>query len=239
MLIFISQYGIGNPAPIDTLVSQFDGTLSLIWADGTNGTGFITADQIMDKVITGFEPFRLRNVEKVADPDDIPHRCPQNFNLFSECFAAVAFTSIPSQANSSESIAYTLRADGGLFHVDVVKHTGDFERRILPLQWAIDSAIIELTSGTQMPTPLEWPFTNATNTEQFRDIRLSYIRGLRTLLVLALFICYVGIAYQLPGAFATERSTLLTSHLKAMGLLDSARVMYVSCLAITTNFLLK
>jgi ATP-binding cassette, subfamily A (ABC1), member 3 len=41
---------------------------------------------------------------------------------------------------------------------------------------------------------------------------------------LALFICYVGISYQLPGTAMAERATLLTSHLKAMGLHDSARV---------------
>lgn len=53
----------------------------------------------------------------------------------------------------------------------------------------------------------------------------GYIRGLRTLLVLALFICYIGIAYQLPGSFMGERANLLTSHLKVMGLLDSARIL--------------
>lgn len=70
----------------------------------------------------------------------------------------------------------------------------------------------------------------------------GYIRGIRTLLVIALyvlpyvnpssahlyasFVCYIGIAYQLPGAFTAERANLLTSHMKAMGLLDSARIMY-------------
>ena len=69
----------------------------------------------------------------------------------------------------------------------------------------------------------------------------GYNRGIRSLLVLALyalsayayssriyffasFVCYIGIAYQLPGAFTGERANLLASHMKAMGLLDSARV---------------
>ncbi len=65
-------------------------------------------------------------------------------------------------------------------------------------------AIIELQTGTAPQTPIEWPFTQETNEEQFTSIRLSkwpfcvtssqsladdspgYIRGLRTLLVLAL-----------------------------------------------------
>ena len=44
------------------------------------------------------------------------------------------------------------------------------------------------------------------------------------------FICYVGISYQLPGSFSGERANLLTSHLKVMGLLDSARIMYATLL---------
>ena len=44
------------------------------------------------------------------------------------------------------------------------------------------------------------------------------------MLVLALFICFVGISYQLPGAVTSERASLVTAHMKSMGLLDSARV---------------
>lgn len=50
------------------------------------------------------------------------------------------------------------------------------------------------------------------------------------------FICYIGIAYQLPGAFMGERANHLTSHLKAMGLLDSARIMYAMHLLQTIYF---
>jgi len=34
-------------------------------------------------------------------------------------------------------------------------------------------AIIELRTGSQMPTPLEWPFSQETNQEQSTDTRLS------------------------------------------------------------------
>lgn len=39
------------------------------------------------------------------------------------------------------------------------------------------------------------------------------------------FVSFIGIAYQLPGSIAGERALLLTEHMKAMGLLDSARIM--------------
>ncbi|KAM5535265.1 hypothetical protein V8D89_011071 [Ganoderma adspersum] len=219
-----NNYGLGTSVPVPRLANVFDGSLALVWADGTNGTGSNpSAHDIISRITTGFSSKQLSAVRQLDSPADIPTACPQNFNLFSECFAAVAFNSLPGP-NGSLPLNYTLRADGGLFHIDVTKHNSDYEKRLLPLQWAVDSAIIELQTGAAPQTPLEWPFTQETNDEQFTEIRLSYIRGLRTLLVLALFICYVGISYQLPGSFGGERANLLTAHLKVMGLLDSARI---------------
>ncbi|KIK71569.1 hypothetical protein GYMLUDRAFT_33772 [Collybiopsis luxurians FD-317 M1] len=221
-LIKPNNYGIGNPVPIYQLQSVFDGSTTLVWADGTSNASLAPTD-IMSHITSNFNQAQRSAIRKVDSPSAIPSECPQNFNLFSECFAAIAFYDIPSPGTGP--INYTIQADGGLFHIDVVKHTSDFEERILPLQWAVDQAIVELQTGVQLPTPLEWPFTQETNQQQSTDIRLSYIRGLRTLLVLALFICYIGIAYQLPGAVTAERASLVTSHMKAMGMLDSAKIL--------------
>ncbi|KAL0951946.1 hypothetical protein HGRIS_008597 [Hohenbuehelia grisea] len=223
-LVKPNNNGLGTAIPVPSLYDHYDGSSALVWADGTNGTSSPSPLQIIEHISSGFNERQLKGMRQVATPADVPAECPQNFNLFSECFAAVVFNSIPANGSATSPINYTIRADAGLFHIDVFRHNSDYEQRILPLQWAVDQAIIELKTGVQPPIPLEWPFTQATNEEQSRDIRLSYIRGLRTLLVIALFICFVGIIYQLPGAVAGERASLLTSHMKAMGLMDSARV---------------
>ncbi|KAG1886233.1 hypothetical protein F4604DRAFT_1675882 [Suillus subluteus] len=166
----------------------------------------------------------FKQVMQVATPADIPTQCPQNFDLTSQCFAGIAFNYLPMNATDTTPINYTISADAGLVYVNVISHTSDFETRILPLQWALDQAIIELRSGQEVLTPMEWPYSQETNQEQATAMRLSFIRGIRNLLVIALFICYIGIAYHLPGAFTGERANLLTSHMKAMGLLDAARI---------------
>lgn len=102
----------------------------------------------MSHVTSAFTSKQLRGVKKVATPDDIPSACQENFNLFSECYAAVAFTSLPNTSvNGSQTIEYTLRGDGGLFHIDVVHHKSDFEKRIMPLQWAVDSVRVRGRHG--------------------------------------------------------------------------------------------
>ena len=125
--------------PVPRLIDVFDGSLALVWADGTNGTGSNpSASDIISHITSGFSSKQLSAVRKLDSPENIPSTCPQNFNLFSECFAAVAFNSLPGPSQSLP-LNYTLRADGGLFHIDVTRHNSDYEKRLLPLQWAVDS----------------------------------------------------------------------------------------------------
>ncbi|KAG2341981.1 hypothetical protein BDR05DRAFT_1060572, partial [Suillus weaverae] len=223
-LVKPNNYGFGSPVSVYNFQNRFDGSLALVWADGTNGTGTPSAKQVMARISSNFTPNQLQAVKQVATPADIPAQCPQNFNMFSQCFAGIAFNSLPMNATDTTPINYTISADGGLAYINVYSHTSDFETRILPLQWTLDQAIIELRSGQGVPTPMEWSYNRETNQQQATNTRLSFIRGIRTLLVIALFTCYIGIAYHLPGAFTSERANLLTSHMKAMGLLDTARI---------------
>ncbi|PFH49786.1 hypothetical protein AMATHDRAFT_4551 [Amanita thiersii Skay4041] len=220
-----NNLGIGQPIPVLALQSQFKDGLALLWADATDGTSSPRPTEIISRITGSFTKEQFKNVKQVSNASDIPFQCPQNFNFFSECFAAVIFYDIPPNGSRNRPVNYTIRADAGLSFIDVERHTSHYEQRILPLQWAIDKAIIDLQTNTDQRTPLEWPYTKETNEEQSTNIRLSYIRGLRSLLVLALFICYIGIVYQLPGSYAGERANGLTAHMKAMGLLDLARIM--------------
>lgn len=114
--------------------------MALVWADGTNGSSVPSPSDIMAHITASFTPQQMRAVKQVAAPSDIITACPQNFNLFSECFAGIAFNDIP--ASGTRPINYTIRADAGLFFIDVQKHTSDFEKRILPLQWAVDQVSV-------------------------------------------------------------------------------------------------
>jgi ATP-binding cassette subfamily A (ABC1) protein 3 len=91
----------------------------------------------------------------------------------------------------------------------------------------MDKAITELVTGSSvnMPIPLEWPFTQETQKERDLNTRLAFVKSLKNIMVLGLVIGFLGIAYTLPGAFGAERASLLTAHLKAMGLRDSARIL--------------
>ncbi|KAJ7137890.1 hypothetical protein C8R44DRAFT_975855 [Mycena epipterygia] len=216
-----SDLGLGGPAPVRALQQEFKAG-KLIWVDGTDGNSQPSPTEIMTRITSGFSARQLKTVKQVSTTDEVIGECPQNFNGFSDCYMGVVFYDIPR--NASAPVNYTLMADSGLARIDVVHHTGDFETRVMPLQWAIDQAIMELKSGINVSVPLEWPFTRETNAEEASTIRTEYIDGITAIIIIAFSITFVGIAYQLTGAMAGERASQTTSHMKAMGLLDSARI---------------
>ncbi|KAF9471023.1 P-loop containing nucleoside triphosphate hydrolase protein [Pholiota conissans] len=227
MLHRLNNYNPGSPAPIPTLKDHFDGTSSLYLLDATqrSSSDLPSPLQIMNRTLQDFTPEQLHAVNVLSDPLDIPKVCPQNFNGFSGCYAVVIFTDMQPNSPTPHGINYTILADAGLSRIDVERHTSDVVTRILPLQWAIDKSIIELQTNVSQQTPLEWGYSNQTNAQQETAIRLSYDRGIREIIGLAFFLTFTGIVYQIPGSVANERALLITEHMKAMGLYDSARIL--------------
>ncbi|KAF7354423.1 ABC transporter A family member 2 [Mycena venus] len=196
----------------------------LVWVDTTDRNSSPSPTTIMARITSNFLTSQINAVKKVSTADEVLSECPQNFNGFSECYAALIFYDIPRD-NASAPIKYTIMGDSGLCRIDVKHHEGDYERRIMPLQWALDQVIMEMKSGTNVSTPLEWGFTTATNAQRDEAVRTKYIRGITQIIIIAFFVSFLGIAYHLTGAMAGERASQLMSHMKAMGLLNSARIM--------------
>lgn len=182
-----TQLGISEPAAVRTFAETFDPSYKFVWADATTSQTSPSPVDIINRITSGFSDKQLSAVHRVETADDVPISCPQNFNQFSECFVAVVFYDVQSGSNI-KGFNYTIRGDAGLAYINVEKHTSDLELRVLPLQWALDEAIITLSgpSGGSFNPPQELPFTQMTNEEQAREIRLSYVRGIRELFVLAL-----------------------------------------------------
>lgn len=126
----------------------------------------------MTILMRDFTPAQRQSVIRLDSEADIQAACPHSFQLVSNCYGAIVFRS----ANTKTPVQYTLRADLGRLNVDVQHHTSDAELVTLPLQWAVDSAIIELVSGVQMSPPNQWPFTKSTNEQTKQKTRLSELR---------------------------------------------------------------
>jgi len=135
------QFGIGDPVAVRNFRDQFDGSLKLAWADNTGGTSSPSANDIIAHITRGFNDKQLTAISKAENTDDILSQCPENFNLFSECYAGLSFDYLPSGPTDTRQINYTILADGGYGYINAIKHTSDYEIYVLPLQWAVDQVM--------------------------------------------------------------------------------------------------
>ncbi|BFZ63560.1 hypothetical protein YB2330_004688 [Saitoella coloradoensis] len=212
-----ATYGFGNVAQVKDFATEL-GSGKFVWIDRTGSSGG-EAQRVVDIFTAGVT---RGTVVQLQTSTELAELCPQNFIGASPCFAAVEFNEVDFTTNQ---FSYTLRADTGSNTIRVDTNSGSFEQKVLPLQWAIDQAIFQLSNsgGTLPPTPLEQPYTQISNEERKTDMRLSYLSGVRTILALAFFIGQLGVVYQLVGHIAEEREALITDLLDSMSCLRAAR----------------
>ncbi|KAH9486190.1 ABC transporter A family member 2 [Psilocybe cubensis] len=221
-----SNFGLGTPARVFGVGDHFDGSRPIVWSDNSNGTGYIHGKDIMSHVTSGFSSRQLKGVIEVEDTASLFDICISNANGASPCFVALTFEDIPTASTSDKRpLNYTFWAGSGAYRVDVLKHTSDLETVLLPLQWAVDQAIIELTTGQKTPTPLQLPFTHNVDSDTDQSNRLLFLSIMGNFGGVVFFLVFTGVMYQIAGGVALERAAALTSHMQAMGALDSARLL--------------
>ncbi|CAE6424352.1 unnamed protein product [Rhizoctonia solani] len=216
-----NKLGLGTSIPVYKLADIFDPSSKIVYVDATNGTDALAVLAIMTVVMRDFSQPQKDAVIRLDSEADIAPACPHSFQIVSNCYGAIVFRS----ANLKNPIQYTLRADMGRLDVDVQHHTSDAEMISLPLQWAVDSAIIELISGLSVDPPNQQPFTKLTNSATKQKTRKSFLNSIRELVVLAFFAGQMGVVYHMAGEVMFERAATLTSHLTAMGCMASARIL--------------
>lgn len=115
-------YGVGTQyRPIRQLNSELIGDLKFLWYDqSSNAT--LASSLIRD--ITSDLP--QTQVIKVANRSELARHCPENFNEVSQCFGAIVFQTLNISTNT---FAYQLRTDNGLFGTDVHHGTSSLEER--------------------------------------------------------------------------------------------------------------
>ncbi|SNX85939.1 related to ATP-binding cassette, sub-family A [Melanopsichium pennsylvanicum] len=211
-----NDLGLGQPATIRRLANDLHNPV--YWLDTRTSTtaSRFSAQQIFDLVLEGLEPNQHSLIRQVQNEEELGLACPQAFNGLSSCFGAVEISDI----TAAGSVVYTLRFDPGLNRVKVSTNSGDAETRTLPLQFAVDSAILQLNgapASTYDQVPLEQPYTIQTNAEQAESQRRGFLGGVDQLTVLAFFIGMLGVVWHLPSSISEERGSGMTALLTTMG----------------------
>ncbi|KAI5922780.1 hypothetical protein F4810DRAFT_235515 [Camillea tinctor] len=219
-----ATFGIGSPRDIRTLQ---DG-LQAAGSSGRNTVVFVNngfaggdIDRVIDTlsdVVTGAG----RNATRLSQLSALPYTCRSSLRGVSRCYGAVIFYSSPTEGNGG-IWNYTLRADGALgstIYVD--RDDNSAEVYTLPLQRAVDSAIVGLnvTNSPQsfsLPAVTEeYPFTTITQEARNQLIRQRYQSSLTNFLAVSFIIVIIGVCYHMTGHMATEREIGMSQLLDAM-----------------------
>lgn len=224
-----NDLGLGQPVAIRSLSESLNGK-PFYWLDSrTSAAGSrFSPQQIIDVVLDSLQPHQRSLVRQVSDDEELGLACPQAFNGLSSCFGAISFTNITTQG----SVTYTLRQDPGLNRIKVSSNSGDAETRTFPMQFAVDSAILQLNgapSSFYAQPPLEQPFSQQTNAEQSESQRRGFLGGVDQLTVLAFFIGMLGVVWHLSSSVSEERGSGMTALLTTMGCAQLPRLLSWLC----------
>ena len=217
-----SEYGIGSPNPLRNLTTDvFSSSADLRGRDRVAfvNSGFLGGQ--IEELINGLAgPLRDAgaDVHILSDEDELFDLCPSSLTGLSRCFGAATFHASPTEGRGGVW-SYTARMDAGLgLSVYVNRDNNDAQTFVLPFIHAIDAGIASL-AGIDFPAPedmAEYPFTYETREERDNKIHRFFMRALSNYLAVTLFVGICGIAYHLPGHFASERELGLSSLIDAM-----------------------
>ena len=138
-----------EPIPADLLGYTF------VWVPPPAAKTYETVANFTDHLVAVALTGVQGTVIQLQDEAQIESKCRENFNLLSECFAAVVFDNVDP---SGPSLNYTLRGDLDLRRVNVDKHASDdTQARYLPLQSAIERVSLRLRGDADVRSELHQP----------------------------------------------------------------------------------
>ncbi|KAK5991145.1 Cholesterol transporter ABCA5-like protein [Cladobotryum mycophilum] len=213
------KFGIQSPSDVRTLenaLSKAGGKRDTVVFVNNGHTG---GD--IDRVISSISDIVKgagKNATVLNDESDIGYVCRGTIRGTSNCFGAVVFNSSPTEGDG-KFWNYTLRADAGLaINYRVDQTNNDPQIFVLPLQHAVDSAIVSLRSGgTSLPDKVQqFAYTAQTEDERQAEVRRKYQKSFIKYLSVAFLIALIGVCYHMPGFIATEREIGMSQLIDAM-----------------------
>ncbi|KAJ4254367.1 hypothetical protein NW762_009961 [Fusarium torreyae] len=230
LLVPPANYGIGKPTALMSLETsiekaQSNGRQKLVLVK--NGLTGGDVDGVFDSLQRQFDDAAKSasvdfEVVRVDNEDELTKSCPSNLRGVSRCFGAVVMWDSPNEGTDDHVWNYTIRADGAFelagakFNID---KSNDQQVYLIPLQHAVDSAIIRANSSSSS-LPLgdtqEYPFTSMSPKERDRDIRRRFQKTIKGWMGVAFIGTVIWVTYHLTGFVATERESGMSTLIDAM-----------------------
>ncbi|KAF1964765.1 hypothetical protein BU23DRAFT_491578 [Bimuria novae-zelandiae CBS 107.79] len=210
-----SHYGIGTPHQIQALSSAFSRATGR-----RNSVVFVAAPsngeikRVIETVTASLSnpSIQVRTIEHEAE---LGAACNASIRGASKCLATATIHSSPSQGLGS-SWNYSIRADTNLRQTFLVdSDSNDAQIYIIPLQHAIDSAIVRSTVTLSIPI-YKYPFASETESRLQLKERAKFMDMIKDILVTPSYFAISCLVYQMTGFVSTEREISMARLLDTM-----------------------
>ncbi|KAI0147675.1 hypothetical protein GGR57DRAFT_249827 [Xylariaceae sp. FL1272] len=204
-----NRYGYGNIHQIRNLSDTIHSSKSLVLVhNSTLGPDFAP-------FLERFKP-KIGNAKviELTTERDIDANCPVDYHGYSPCHAVVLFNDSPRSGRVNASWKYDIRTDPALRSrgFNVYDQGSTAQAILLPLQSAIDTAMVNLTttSDVQAFTPYTQKEADDLSRKGFQELAL-YI------LSFAFFVSMVPVAQHASSMMSSERELGISQLIDAMG----------------------
>ncbi|KAI9671179.1 MAG: hypothetical protein M1817_003686 [Caeruleum heppii] len=214
-------FGVASPSPILSLedalprASPSRDTVAFVHNGLTGGAISAVIEAVAGPCRSAGKTVRL-----LASNDELISACESSARASSNCYGAVTFHSSISEPADGGLWNYTITTDGSLGrNFDVTSTSNDAQVYLMPLQLAIDQAIVANTPDANRDSLRavdQLLFTPEEEKKRARDTQMSYLDGLMTMFGVVFFFAYIPVVYHSAGIMASEREIGLSQLIEAM-----------------------
>jgi ATP-binding cassette subfamily A (ABC1) protein 3 len=213
-----STYGVGSPSPVQSLETAIPSSEKLVFVQQPGlGADIGRAVDILANLLG-----EDKQLVYLTNENDLLTTCRESLRGTSDCFAAIVFNDSPLTVGKNSMWNYTIRADnrwnGFSFHVN--QHNNDEDLVYLPLQVALENAIINSTI-----IPNSYMFTSITQATADAHTRQKYQQLIISSYAIAFVISIISPVYHSVGMVTTERESGMTQLIDAMGGSGARRIL--------------
>lgn len=204
---------MSTPTPIFNLKDEVGEHKIVYYSTASGGVISSEMHRIMSVALEGIPSDQIF---ALTTDTEVLNICPENLRGSSQCYGGIGWNSIDLENNIYN---YTIRGNSGISLINIASHRSDTDVYVLPLQWAIDKAITNMTT-----TPNTMAFTSVTEQYFLQKMNRVYTKTLVNWLAPAIFLSMIGVIYHLTGVVALEREIGISNLLSSMGVTIYARV---------------
>ncbi|KAK2591676.1 hypothetical protein QQS21_010636 [Conoideocrella luteorostrata] len=219
-----AKYGFSPVQPVMNLSGAFhaagpSGREKVVLVNSGYSGGNI--DRVLDKIATAVTADASMKLVRVDNEADLVNECRSSLRGVTTCFGAIIMRSSPNEGPGG-LWNYTIRTDAAFWNepvkFNVDKSDNVQQVYLLPLQRAVDGAIVSLNDSGSDPLRKndEFAFTSMTQKQRDKKVREIYQMSIVNFMAVAFIANIIWITYHLTGFMATERESGMSQLIDAM-----------------------